>query len=97
MAGLSTTALFIAKSVVSLVITAVGSGIFLSFWAWLAQPVAPAGLYYLLIWLTYFAGTSLGFLFSILLRYDLAGMVRKGETSPLLSISFHSSHRLASW
>lgn len=28
-----------------------------------------------LFWLTYFAGTSLGFLVSILLRYELAGMV----------------------
>ena len=74
LAGLSTTALYLAKTIVSIVITAVSSGIFLAWWGWLAQPVAAPGLYFLLFWLLYFCGTGIGFLVSILLRYDLAGM-----------------------
>jgi hypothetical protein len=74
LAGLSTTAVYLAKSIVSLIITAVSSGIFRAWWGWLAQPVADPGLYFLLFWLLYFCGTGIGFLMSISLRYDLAGM-----------------------
>jgi hypothetical protein len=62
---------FVAKNVMSLLVTAVASGIFLAFWGWLAQPPAAPGLYFLLIWLIYFATSGLGFVVSIALSLEL--------------------------
>jgi hypothetical protein len=66
---------YLAKSFVSIIVTAVSSGVFLAWWGWLAQPPAAAGLYFLLIWLVYFAVHGLGFLVSIALSLEMAGMI----------------------
>jgi hypothetical protein len=72
---MSTSALFVAKSMTALLITCLSSAVFLSFWGYLVQPVVPAGLYFLFFWMCFFCGTSIGFLVSICLRLDLAGMM----------------------
>ena len=74
-ASASTTALFLARNTILLLITAVSSGIFLSFWGWFTQPPGSAFIYFLFLWLVFFTSTSLGILCSVSLRLDLAGMI----------------------
>jgi hypothetical protein len=75
MEGLSTTAVYVAKTIFAVLLSAISSAIFLSFWGFLVQPPAAPGLYFLLIWITLFAAQGLGFLVSISVRLDLAGML----------------------
>lgn len=75
MSGLSTSASYIAKTLFLALLSAASSAIFLSFYGFLVQPPAPPGLYFLLFWVTLFAAQGLGFLVSISVRLDLAGML----------------------
>jgi ABC-type multidrug transport system ATPase subunit len=75
MAAVSTTALYLAKTLVSILASSISAAVFLSFWGFFVQPPANAGLYFLLIWLCLFSAHGLGFLVSICLRMELAGML----------------------
>ncbi len=75
LASLSTTAVFVAKSLLVIATTCITSAVFLSFWGLFVQPTAAPGLYYLFILVSLFSATSLGFLVSICLRVELAGMI----------------------
>jgi ABC-type multidrug transport system ATPase subunit len=75
MVGLSTTAVYLAKTFVSILISSVSAAVFLSYWGFFVQPPANPGLYFLLFWICLFSAHGLGFLVSICMRMDLAGMM----------------------
>jgi hypothetical protein len=65
----------VAKTLLSILLSAVSAAVFLSFWGFFVQPPASTGLNFLFIWVCLFSAHGLGILVSICLRIELAGMI----------------------